>query len=127
MKHDLVANMIKDEDAYLHIGINYQKNRLSLVVAKKKLCMYLRSIHVSYASYRGVRFGFPFPGPRVRECKLVCGFQVPNFRNPGFGTSGVRNPSGFWVPRNPESITNFREKIIKVCVRVNFQSSQKHK
>ncbi len=26
MKHDLVANMIKDEDAYLHIGINYQKN-----------------------------------------------------------------------------------------------------
>jgi hypothetical protein len=61
------------------------------------------------------------------------------FSELGFGTSEVRNPSGFAVPsnpepeqdfgfpvpRNPESITNFREKIIKVCV--NFQSSQKYR
>jgi hypothetical protein len=52
------------------------------------------------------------PGPmslRTPERKLDCGFRVygntkpgrvPTFRNPGFGTSGERNPSGFHVPRN---------------------------
>jgi hypothetical protein len=51
--------------------------------------------------------------------------RVPTFKNPDFGTSGARNPSGFAVPSNPEPITNFRAKIIKVYV--NFQSSQKHR
>jgi hypothetical protein len=59
----------------------------------------LRSTHnKTTPRVRGVRFGFPFPGTR----------------NPGFGISGARDPSGFLEIRNPHTGTARRRRSRKV-------------
>jgi hypothetical protein len=61
---------------------------------------------------RGVRFGFRSLKPGNENSTVGSGFM--GTRNPGFGTSGARNSSGFAVLRtqetgNPHKILVFQE------------------